>query len=154
VNAPACRSAAGFSSNTNTGMSSCRFWFNDGWTGVLEPPSEYGKAGKPEEEYEFLSGIIRRINDIYGIELTEEDKLDLENVHKRMVSHPEVKTMMKGDNSEQDRRDFFYKVVGDIFIDYVKDRFDFYKKVEDPKINGLIKEGLYKKYRKEVDMSI
>lgn len=118
--------------------------------GVLEPPSEYGAGIKPEEEVELLSEIINRVNELYGIELTDEDKLDLENVHKRMVEHEEVKEVMQGNNSEQDKKDFFDKILSDMFIEYVNDRFDFYKKVEDPKVSTLIKDGLYRKYRKEV----
>jgi hypothetical protein len=67
-----------------------------------------------------------------------------------MVQNQEVRKVMKGDNTEMARKEFFIKQVGKMFIDYVNDRFDFYMKVEDPKISGLIKEGLYKKYRKEV----
>jgi type I restriction enzyme, R subunit len=118
--------------------------------GVLEPPSEYGAGIKPEEEVELLSEIINRVNELYGIELTDEDKLDLENVHKRMVEHEEVKEVMQGNNSEQDKKDFFNKILTDMFIEYVNDRFDFYKKVEDPNVNQLIKDGLYRKYLREV----
>ena len=118
--------------------------------GVLEPPSEFGAGGGQEEPFEFLSEIINRVNEQFGIDLTDEDKLDLENVHKRMVAHKEVEEVMNGNNSEQDKKEFFNKVLNDMFIEYVNDRFDFYKKVEDPKVNTLIKDGLYRKYRKEV----
>jgi type I restriction enzyme, R subunit len=57
---------------------------------------------------------------------------------------------MLGDNTEMDRKEFFFNLVGEMFIDYVNDHFDFYKKVEDPKISMLIMVGLYKKYRRDV----
>jgi len=78
----------------------------DDVTGVLEPMSEYGSKGKDEEEFDLLSQIIKVINEHYGIDYTNEDKLDLENVQKRLNENVEVQKVMMGDNSETNRKQF------------------------------------------------
>jgi type I restriction enzyme R subunit len=52
--------------------------------GELEPMSSEGGGGTSEEPFDLLSEIIRKINEIYGIEMNEEHKLDLKNVQHRM----------------------------------------------------------------------
>ena len=93
-----------------------------------------------------LSHIIARINEVYGVELSEEDKLDLENVSKRLNENEELQKVMKGNNSAFDKKDFFRKVTKDEVSEYYGDRLDFYKKVMNSKVFPMILEGLYSEY--------
>jgi len=56
---------------------------------------------------------------------------------------------MKGNNSEDDKKDFFNKVLKDKGSDYYGDRLDFYKKIMNTKVFPMILEGMYKEYGKE-----
>jgi type I restriction enzyme, R subunit len=122
--------------------------------GILTPLTEGDPQGITEEEKDLLSEIIRGINDLYGSELTDEDKLDLENVQKRIENHEDLKKVFLGDNSDTNKKQFFNDVLNKIFLGYVNDRFDFYKKMEDPKVKDFITGVMYDKYRTSVSQTM
>ena len=115
--------------------------------GELDPMSD-GKSKQQEEDKELLSEIIKRVNEVFGIELTQEDKLDIGNVEKRLEEHEELRSVMYGNNSEDAKKDFFNSLVKESFTDYYSDRLDFYKKVMNPKILPMLLDGMYQDFRK------
>jgi type I restriction enzyme R subunit len=118
--------------------------------GELDPISD-GKSKQQEEDKELLSEIIKRVNDLFGIELTQEDKLDIVNVEKRLEQHQELKSVIFGNNSEDAKKDFFNSLVKESFTDYYSDRLDFYKKVTNPKILPMLLDGMYVEFRKRLE---
>ena len=118
--------------------------------GEVDPISPDG-SGKPiEEEMDLLSHIIQRINDVYGVELSGEDKIDLDHVSQRIESNEELRQVMTGNNSEFDKRDFFINILRDEVSEYYGDRLDFYKKIMNLKVFPMIMEGLYKEYTRRL----
>jgi type I restriction enzyme R subunit len=115
--------------------------------GELDPMSD-GKSKQQEEDRELLSEIIKRVNEVFGIELTQEDKLDIGNVEKRLENHEELRSVMYGNNSEDAKKEFFNSLVKESFTDYYSDRLDFYKKVMNPKILPMLLDGMYHEFRK------
>jgi type I restriction enzyme R subunit len=115
--------------------------------GELDPMSD-GKSKQQEEDRELLSEIIKRVNEVFGIELTQEDKLDIGNVEKRLENHEELRSVMFGNNSEDAKKEFFNSLVKESFTDYYSDRLDFYKKVMNPKILPMLLDGMYQEFRK------
>lgn len=96
-----------------------------------------------EDERDILSQIIQRINEIYGDHITDEDKIDLENMKKRVSTNEELKEVLTSDNSETNKRHKFDEVMTSILLSYVNNRLDFYNKMEDPKIKNFISDLLY-----------
>ncbi len=117
---------------------------------ILEVKDEGDSKGAGEEEIDLLSEIIKGLNQIHGSELTDEDKLDLENVQKRIEDHKDLKKVFMGDNSESNKKSKFDEVLNSIILSYVNDRFDFYKKMEDPKVKKYINSLMYQKYQSSV----
>jgi type I restriction enzyme R subunit len=115
--------------------------------GELNPMSDSGGSYSPEDK-ELLSQIIKRVNDIFGVDLNEEDKVDLKNISSRMVQNAELESIMVGNNTEDDKKDFFSSMFKDLIGDYYGDRLEFYKKVIDPKIFPMIIDGMYQEYRR------
>lgn len=113
-------------------------------------PIDGGEGGSMMDEppTELLSEIIKRINDIYGIELTEEDKVDLEHVQSRLSQNQELGQVMKGNNSPTDKKDYFNKVLKDEVSEYYGDRLEFYKKIMDTKVFPMILEGLWREFNR------
>jgi len=101
-----------------------------------------------EEPLDFLSEIVRKLNEIYGAELTEEHRLDLSNVRTRVRGDEDLRNVITGDNSETNKRRKFEEVIGSIFLSYVNDRVDFYQKFENPVIRDLIVEEFWRDYRR------
>ncbi len=116
---------------------------------ILTPP-EFVTTGLIEPDYDFLSEIINQVNNTYGVNLTEEDKLDLSRLSKRLIDDPEVEKYMKGDNTEDNKQTFFKQQFEGMMIDYVNERFDFYKKMDDnPSIKNVIFQMMYKDYKNQ-----
>lgn len=115
-------------------------------TGELYPMSD-GVVNKVEEEKELLSEIIERINTVYGLDLRDEDKVDIQNVENRMVHHDEMRKVMAGNNTEDVKQEFFEKLLKEMFVDYTGERLDFYKKVMDKRVFSHLKDSLYQNYQ-------
>jgi len=116
--------------------------------GELEPPStDSGGVGQEEPE-DLLSEIIKKVNEVYGIEITEENKLDLVNVHKRVVDDLTLRMVMTGDNSETNKRKKFEEVLSKIILSYVNNRVEFYQKMENPQVKRIVTDDLYREYKR------
>jgi type I restriction enzyme R subunit len=87
------------------------------------------------------------VNTKYGVNLTEDDRIDLSRLHKRLVENPEVEKYMKGDNTEDNKKEYFKQMFETMMVDLVTERFEFYKKMnENPSMKNLIFNQLYKSY--------
>lgn len=114
---------------------------------ILNSP-EFVSTGVMEPEYDFLSEIINQVNNTYGVNLTEEDKLDLSRLSKRLIDDPEVHKFMNGDNTEDNKQSFFKQQFEGMMVDFINERFDFYKKMDDnPSMKNLIFQMMYKDYQ-------
>ncbi len=116
---------------------------------ILNPP-EFVTTGVMEPEYDFLSEIINQVNNTYGVNLTEEDKLDLSRLSRRLIDDPEVHKYMNGDNTEDNKQSFFKQQFEGMMVDFINERFDFYKKMDDnPSMKNLIFQMMYKDYQNQ-----
>jgi len=116
---------------------------------IVQPP-DFGGGVQQEPELDLLSEIINQINLTYGVNLTDDDRVDLERLKKRLAENHEVRTYMEGDNSEDNKRIFFKQQFDDLMVDYVNDRFEFYKKMEDNQsMKNMIFQMMYSGYLKQ-----
>jgi type I restriction enzyme R subunit len=116
--------------------------------GELDPMSETGSKSQTEEEKELLSQIIKKINEVFGVDLKEEDNLCLQNVGKKLYENNELDKIVRGKNSQDDKKEFFKEMFGDYISDYTSDRMDFYKKVNNPKVLPMLVDVMFKDYLK------
>lgn len=117
--------------------------------GEFDPMSSGISKNFVEDEKDSLFQIIERINEIYGDQITEEDKIDLENMKKRVSSNEELQNVMSSDNSETNKRHKFDEVMTSILLGYVNNRLEFYNKMEDPKIKTFISDLLYSELKNQ-----
>lgn len=118
--------------------------------GELYPISD-GVGGMVEEPTELLSEIINKLNEVYGLELREEDKVDIQNVEKRIKEDEEMKKVYHGNNSDDVKQEFFEKLLREMFVDYTGERLDFYKKVMDERVFSHLKSSMYKNYQQSFE---
>lgn len=91
------------------------------------------------------------MNNIYGVNLTEEDQLNISSINKRLEDDPEVKKCMNGDNTEENKKHYFKEQFEEMMLNYVNERFDFYKKInENPPMKELIFQEIYKNYNNQI----
>lgn len=115
--------------------------------GQLEPHTF--SVGEPEEQYfDLLSQLVGKVNELFGEGLTGEDKVDLRNVYNKMTQHEDVRSVIDGDNSEPNKKEFFKNRLNEEFLKYVNDRFEFYQKMEDKRMKDFITNTLYDIYKK------
>ena len=78
-----------------------------------------GSAGAEEEDKELLSDIIQRVNEAFGINLGEEDKVTLGQIQKRLNSNQDIIKVLKADNTEDVKQEHFNQVFKDTVIEYL-----------------------------------
>ena len=93
-----------------------------------------------------LSEIIQRINNLYGIELGQDDKISIDRVYQKVSSNNEMNKVMNGNNTDDVKLDFFRDLFKSEMVDYYGDRMDFYRKVMDKKIFPMVVESLFKMF--------
>lgn len=122
--------------------------------GVFElDPQKFGKGVGKEEEKEKLSNIIDKINDRFGTDFTDTDKLSIDQIKEDMVNNEDLK--VKAQNNTVENFKFAYD---DKFMDIVISRISqnekfFTKLLEDEEFRDDIKDylimGVYKELKRE-----
>lgn len=116
---------------------------------VLEPP-DFGGATPIDPVLDLLSEIINQVNNTYGVNLTDDDKVDIERLKERMSSDPDLEKYMTGDNTEDNKKNYFKEQFDGIMVDYINERFEFYKKMEDnPSVKNMIFKMMYDNYSQQ-----
>jgi type I restriction enzyme R subunit len=116
---------------------------------VVEPPS-FETGAQVEPIVDLLSEIISQVNKVYGVNLTEEDKLDLSNLNKRLVQNTDIQKYMNDKNSEENKKNYFRKEFENVIVDYVNERFEFYKKMDDNQsMKNSIFNLMYDQFKKQ-----
>jgi type I restriction enzyme R subunit len=103
-----------------------------------------------EDEKDLLSNIIKTLNDTYGLNLTEEDKVDIQNIKIKLEENEELQAVMQADNPPDVVRYKFNQVIDQILLEFVHTKLDLYKKLTDPKVNELFKQKWFDGYVSEM----
>ena len=110
--------------------------------GVLLPFNPEG--GNPiEEEKDLLSHIIEYINENFGKDLDDDDRVELNRLFGKIKEDQETIDIIKGDNSSSNKKDFFKKKVDEYFLELINNRFELYKKMEDQRMKDFIYNTMY-----------
>ncbi|MHB1811393.1 MAG: type I restriction endonuclease subunit R [Thermoplasmataceae archaeon] len=86
----------------------------------------------PEEEEEPLSRIIEEMNDRYGTEFSDSDKVILLRLKNSLETNQDLKTSAKI-NSQENFKLSFRHMFDEVLLSFIADHFAFYKKVNDNK---------------------
>ena len=90
------------------------------------------------------------MNNTYGVNLTDDDKVDIERLKERMSSDPDLEKYMTGDNTEDNKKNYFKEQFDGMMVDYINERFEFYKKMEDnPSVKNMIFKMMYDNYSQQ-----
>ena len=100
----------------------------------------------PEEEKELLSEIIEVLNDSFGRELTDGDKVKFETIQNRIRENEEFQRVYTGDNTETNKKHVFERVFDDVVLGLVEEDVDFYNKINHSETNRYLKDKFYQSY--------
>jgi len=121
----------------------------EGVYGELEPIStDIGSIS--DDPLDFLSHIVKMLNENFGSDLTDEDKVTLEKIQKQLNEDEELRKVHTSDNTESNKQFVFNKVFDNLLQGLVDDSLDFYKKITEPKRNEYVKRVLFDNYSEEV----
>lgn len=101
-----------------------------------------------EEPVDLLSHIIKVLNENYGTDLTEDDRINLEKIEKKLEENEELRQVYTSDNTESNKKYVFNKKFDEILQGLVDESLGFYKKMTEPKRNRYVKERFYEQYGK------
>ena len=110
-------------------------------------------AGTPkhtEDEKDLLSNIIKVLNDIYAIDLSDEDKVDIERMQEKLDDHEELREVMTSNNTRDNMRYKFEQVVDELLLDFVNSKLELYKKLSEPRVNTMFKTRWFEGYRQQL----
>ena len=111
------------------------------------PPLDSGERKGKDDDRDLLSHIVQVLNETYGTNLTEEDKVDMERIQKRLDADAALREFMHGDNSHANKKYKFDQTVDDLLLEFVNTKLDLYKKLTDPKINPMFKSKWFEGYQ-------
>lgn len=113
----------------------------------VDPPSSEEAAGtQVEEAKDFLSNIIKMINDSFGGDLTEDDKINLRRVNQSLKEDKKLRKIHKGDNTDTNKRSSFDEAFDKYLLDLVDKDIIFYNKLKKKKLNKYAKDRIYENY--------
>jgi len=112
----------------------------------IEPigPKEIFTLG--QAELEPLSQIIQELNEHFGTDFTEEDKLCLREIEQRLATNTALEASVRVNPPENARLTFDH-VVNDLLQDMIDGHFKFYKHVnDDPEFAKTFLDLLFERY--------
>lgn len=126
-----------------------------GGGGGLEPISEIGTGQTRPEDLAPLSEIIGYVNEYFGTEFTDEDKVSYfaEDMERRMTDKDDLLRAFNPEvnPSREHRRMAFEPHFEDVLHDMIDSNFDLYKMiVEDPKFGDLFKEFVFGRVERSI----
>jgi len=112
------------------------------------PGIDAGTGGTPPEgEKDLLSMIIQGLNEVYGVNISDEDKLDMHTVLQKITADEELQAVMDGDNTLENKQYKFDSKVDEHILGLVQTKLDLYKKLTDPRVNAYIKRRWFEQVR-------
>lgn len=116
------------------------------------PPIGAGAArGYSPEELEPLSEIIRELNERFGTDFSDEDKVFISQLEERLAGDPALRASVRANTPENARLTFDY-VVTDRLQEMVDTNFQFYKRVTDDKqFAQFFLAWLFERFRRSVE---
>ena len=99
---------------------------------------------KGVDELEWLSQIIKTLNDEFGIDLTEQDKVDLQMLRGRIYSNAELMGYFNEANSKDNIQDKFFEEVDNELLEFINGKLELYNKLTDDQVNNRFKHAWFK----------
>ena len=104
-----------------------------------------GTIADPEED--LLSKIIQALNDAHQTDFTDEDKVDIATIRRKVSENESLRQVMEGDNTESNRHYKFGQVLDTILLDFVNNKVELFNKLSRPEVKEYLKSRLYRAYR-------
>lgn len=102
----------------------------------LSPADSHPNA---EEEIDFLSNIIKALNETYGLDLTDDDKLEFYRMRDKLYSNEELMSFFNSQNTKDNIQDKFNEEIDSELLNFINDKLELYNKLTDDRANTMFK---------------
>lgn len=100
-----------------------------------------GNDGKKEnEELEWLTKIIKVLNETYGLDLKDEDKVEFEKMKQNIYSNMELMSFFNIQNSKDNIQDKFNEEIDSELLNFINTKLELYNKLSEDKANLMFKK--------------
>jgi type I restriction enzyme R subunit len=99
-----------------------------------------GDIKKNTEEFELLTKILKVLNDTFGIELREEDKVEFERMRNNIYANEELMSYFNPNNSKDNIQDKFNEEIDSELLNFINTKLELYNKLSDDKVNLMFKK--------------
>jgi type I restriction enzyme, R subunit len=97
-----------------------------------------GSLYNTEDEKDLLSHIITVLNETHGMNLTENDKVDMQHIYTSLEADEGLQAVLNADNP-RDAKVYKFNQVLDWLLEFGNTKLDLYKKLTEPKVNEMLK---------------
>ena len=92
-----------------------------------------------DDEKDLLSHIVETLNTTYGINLSEDDKVDMQSIRTKLQADEALQAVLNADNPRDAKVYKFNQVLDRLLLEFVHTKLDLYKKLTEPKVNEMLK---------------
>ena len=100
-------------------------------------------TGGDDDELDTLGNIIKRLNETYGINLSEEDKNDIVKIHSNVIKDEDLMAFFNRDNARDDVRKMFDEKVDEELLNFVNSKIELFNKLTENRVNSMFKTSLF-----------
>lgn len=90
-------------------------------------------------DFDWLSNIIKALNETFGIDLTDEDKVELSRLRERIDNDQELAAYFIPQNARDDVKAKFDETVDAELLDFITSKYELYNKLTEDRANTLFK---------------
>jgi type I restriction enzyme R subunit len=98
-----------------------------------------GDGKKEDEEFEWLTKIIKVLNDTYGLDLKEEDKVEFERMRSNIYANEDLMSFFNNLNSKDNIQDKFNEEIDNELLNFINTKLELYNKLSEDKVNLMFK---------------
>jgi type I restriction enzyme R subunit len=99
-----------------------------------------GASGKEDDELDMLTNIIKVLNDTFGIDLTEEDKVEFKKMKEKIYSNEELMSFFNKNNSRDNIQDKFSEEIDNELLNFINTKLELYNKLSEDRVNLMFKK--------------
>ena len=96
-------------------------------------------TGPDEPEMDFLSNIIKQLNDTFGLELTEDDRVDIQKMKEHVMANEELMEFFNKDNTRDNIQEKFFEEVDNELMTFLNTKLELYNKLTEDRANEMFK---------------
>jgi type I restriction enzyme, R subunit len=107
--------------------------------GEMEGMTPGGGGQKPEEEFDLLTNIIKILNDTFGLDLTDDDRVDFEKMKDSIYSNAKLMSFFNAHNTKDNIQEKFNEEIDGELLNFINTKLEFYNKLSEDRANTMFK---------------